>query len=508
MTLARWGMLERRRRSTCSLGYILRSIPRVTKPSPQDRRLYDQWLAMMPKPRKAALNNFVMAGAVSRCQAWDTAHAQPAPILAVGLEGLLSGRPEIARSALWANPNVVYSPGMCFFSNFDGDPRTGKERGEAIAGSIIDCRDTHAKNHPGVPFHWVGLIQRTCDGIGSSDLDLFYHRDDRLSDGTSGPFTANGRALHRRVATEAYAAMKAMLDAAGVPAPLAWTFDEESECGMPQPGPEWQRMVFSDRRAAFEPMDGVLSFFDWIKTLRDFNGQPIPESQLWSDPIFGPWELRCLHRRYRHTVVDYAMHDAHYSVLNALYPGVPCGNFVTYGAPRTSPTYSFRPNESPVDLVPHATLQLPCLYGNTANDPLGSFPDGQGADTFTEQSRLFGLDPSTIGPTQDDRDNYAWDLHIGKADFVTRGCELAKPGTASCWITWKGAGVWEGPDQYSDSRFYPKNYLGARLDYNARPDRVKQLLSTFAKNNVRLVPVFAQGLTGEGCERMAATLAA
>lgn len=391
-----------------------------------------------------------------------------------------------------------------FFSYSNGDGRSMLDRAKDVVQSVKDVHIKFVATHPNTPFRWGWWPHRYGEGIDSPDTNLFTHKDDKLVTGEHAIFTAKGRAFYKAKTREFMSYLAPMLAAANLPPPIF--VDPDYEGGAWLAGAdwtkkhEWHTWLKSDPRSQTELIDGYHTYSQLSKNLKDMNGNVIPESELYSHPYdSSKWNLSCVYSTYNAAIVDWALHDALYSVVKEYWPDCICGNWGTFGATPEKLVHNYRFKESPVQVGSgfHGDIQIATLYGNYTTDTLNQ-PLGLGYNTFYEQLQRFGID-QTKYPNKND---LARKIHVENMRYYVEGMKAANSKKLGFSMTWRGAGIWTGKDVYTSPQHYPSSYIGAELDYNASPNMIKEIFDIFKDNNVKIVEIFAQGATKAGLDKM------
>ena len=415
--------------------------------------------------------------------------------------------PENYSSQLFSLPYVV--PYIeAFFSYGNADGQTPQGRARATADRIISVRDTMAYFHPGVPFRWAYWPHRFgSDGFIGADDNLFYHRNDRLSNGVSSVFTASGRALFRSQSQAFFSALKPMLDAAGISDPIFLDADYEGGTRGPvatdnwSESRQWHGIIMSDPRSKTELIDGVQTYEQFVSNLIDRDGHPAPTSDLYThiyDSSERGCQLACVYSSFHASIVDFGLWDTLYQPAKEIWPKVLCGNWnVTSSTPQKL-VHGYRFKESPVYTPHFRGMQIASLYGNPTTDA-NWWPTGLGFNSFNEQLLRFGIDKSAYT----DKNELSRKIHASYADYFISGMRSAKPaGDIGISFSWSGPGSWYGVNTFSDASIFPSDYIGATLDYKSHPEVWDEIAASCKRNNVKVIEIFAQNTNKAACDDM------
>jgi len=397
----------------------------------------------------------------------------------------------------------------CFFSYGDGEGRSMEERAKALRDRVVETRELLRQYHPTVPFNWGWWPHRYAgDGFTGPDDKLFFHKDDRLASGSNVVFTAKGRELFKAKTREFFRYLKPLLDAEGIPDPIFLDADYEGGCGTVVATKDWadcgrwHQMIMADPRATTELIDGVQTYAQFIHNLKDLDGNPVPENELFMfiyDSSEKGNKRTNVYSTLTSMVVDYGLWDCLYSTAKEIWPNVLTGNWGTTAATRNKLVNGWRFKESPIDAGANFKgMQIATLYGNNTTDQL-FWPVGLGFNTFNEQLFRFGIDKTAFA----DKDALARKIHTSYFEYFTSGMNEACPrGKKAVSISWSGLGSWYGPNVFVDPNIFPPEYIGAVLDYKAHPEIFDEIFASCKRNNVSVIEVFAQDTHKNACDDM------
>lgn len=423
---------------------------------------------------------------------------------------------------MWGNPSDAYSSPLfslptvipyieAFFSFGDGDGQTILQRATGAAQRIINVRDVIANYHPGKEFNWAYWPHRYgYDGITGKDDKLFYHKDDKLSNGWSSVFTAKGRSLFRSKTKEFFGYLKTQLDAAGIPAPIFIDADYEAGAAAPVWATDewnssslWHSIIMADPRSRTELIDGHRTYAEIANSLKDLAGDPIPVDELYPhvyDSSEKGHRRACLYSSMATSILDFGLDYCLYQPAKEVWPTTRCGNWGTFISTREKLVHGYRFKETPVDAAPNFRgMPIAMLYGNSTMDAIWQ-PTGAGYNTFAEQLFRFGIDKSLYA---NDKDALARKIHTSYVDYFVSGMHSARPDLdKAISLSWCGAGSWTGAEFYSDASKFPADYIGAKLDYKAHPEVWDDIIASCRANRVKVIEIFAQGTTLAGFNDM------
>lgn len=397
----------------------------------------------------------------------------------------------------------------CFFSYNDGEGRSMEDRAKGLRDRVVETRDLLRQYHPTVPFNWGWWPHRYAqDGFVGRDDKLFYHKDDRLATGSNVVFTAHGRALFKAKTREFFGFLKPLLDAAGIPDPIFLDPDYEGGCGHVMATQDWgqsyqwHQLIMADPRATTELIDGVQTYAHFIQNLKDIDGNPVPENELFPfiyDSSEKGNKRANVYSTLTSMIVDYGLWDCLYSPAQEIWPNVLCGNWMTTASTRNKLVNGYRFKESPIDAGANFKgMQIASVYGNSTTDQ-NWWPVGLGFNTFNEQLFRFGIDKTAFT----DKDALARKINTSYFEYFTSGMNEACPnGKKAISIAWAGAGSWQGAQVFTDPNLFPPEYIGAVLDYKAHPEMFDEIFASCRRNKVSVMEIFAENTNKSACDDM------
>lgn len=409
-------------------------------------------------------------------------------------------------SPLFARPEVI--PYIeAFWSYGDGDTRTPEKRAEDVLYWARWYRDVLAAAHPNKAFRWAWWPHRFGEGITGAGDRLLGHALDGLMTGEPGPFTEHGRALHRAHARRALAWLAPRLLAEGLPNPEYVNPDFESGLPAPKDMARAHANLLADDRSRRPMFAGGVSYAEFVARMTDAAGEPLPKTFAFVPQMAvnaSTWRLACVWSAVSTLGVDFVLNEALYGPVREFLPGTLCGNWGTFGSSPIGHANLWRFRETPINPSGKfcGDFAMPAMYGSEVKDGVDQ-PTGVGLNTFAEQLRRVGLSLADFKS----KDQLAVELHARLLNNALAGCRAGTPGTRlATSLTWRGEGIWTGPDKHTDRRLFPAEYAVAVLDYNA-PGVAQRIFGVLNTHAVGLLEIFAKGATVAGLNRMAETIA-
>jgi len=371
----------------------------------------------------------------------------------------------------------------------DSDARSMEDRATVAADVITAARDRWAIYRPNIPFRYAFLLKDYGYGWGDSTTRPFYHINDRLSNGSSCLWTVNGRAEAKAKMITFFANLSTIIRSRGISEPVyvGSNYDKGATIagGDYNSRLSWHNWLISDPRHSSVLFDGNKTYDQYISTIKDLDGNPIPINELY--PLISAGDPISVKRipilsSITSMVIDYGLWDTIGVSSKSFWPHAKYGNLNSFCANRQYLVNSSRFKESPIDLNStfHADLQVPSNYGWSPIDA-NSYTVGYGYDTYQESILRYGINTQNIR----DYNDLVRALDIGKFEYICKGCQIANPNKAiSQWMKFIDVPYIYDNLYESQNIKYPNNFIASLLyDKN----HVINIFRVFNKYNVEQV---------------------